>query len=451
MRENEGEKEETGIKNKTSVSVVFRNGKNLKDFSDFLAEKERSNAFPIYNGGVLKADNIQRTYPSFKIDSNLLRVPEFIIKPDPVFVERYKAYKLGEINAYATRVALDDILAGYYLSSLDNTLVQENTPEEIIERQCKYIRAGGRPTLWVRENDSFRNAPRFFNSDSISSLKAYQKLGISSIPVAIVAKSPPRNLPNSSFVVGHGGELKDPIDRIESFLPCEVGTVPALAPLDSPLPEVLTRAKDSLTTLIDRLKAFHCDNEMEPLHYHDSIFSALIRARDAVTAIEILGENDLWTPTISLHRSIYELHLSFYIDWIAPEESYAGLSIAATTSRQMLKDLEDKLTDSYSIGRSRSRGQKFAKRALIFVRWLEKISNKAQFVPIGIALHSKYYHLLSSVAHQDFEQTATHANRFRSPSFDYIGEQNRNALSNFLSIVVGSTTQLIANDLPSHS
>lgn len=398
-----------------------------------------------FDGGVISSSNIRRTRPVFGVPLDLIHIPKYAIDPDPICIDLTIAFDQGKINAYATRVASSDILDGYYIQSTGE-LVTENTPTEEIDKWCAHIKAGGRPNLWMRENTSIPNAPRFFYSDGGGALKAYLRLGIASIPVMILAAKPPVDLAQSCFVIGHGGQLKDPVARVESFLACNVKTVPALDKLGSPLLEILHCARERFDALIGQVKIFHTDNESEQLHYHDSVYSTLIRAREAIDGIELLANANLWMSISALQRTLYEIYLSFYVDWLAPEIAYFPLSIAARTDSKTLNLIEKDLVKNYTKHRSPQRAQEFAKRALRFIRWLGQVKNKADFAPIGVALHSKYYDDLSSVVHQDFEQAASHANRFRNNSFEYFESEQREALSNFVSIVSAGIAQLVKND-----
>jgi hypothetical protein len=204
-----------------------------------------------------------------------------------------------------------------------------------------------------------------------------------------------------------------------------------------------------LEEVIDRLRASHQESEeLEVIHYHDSVFSALVRAQEHVQAISMLVNARLWSPIPNLQRSLYELSLTYYVDWLAPEQTYFDMSVAASLDSAGLKLLEESLVKDYREHGNPQRAKTLAKRTLKLVRWVEKVSNKASFAPIGIALHEKFYSQLSSTAHQDFAQTAQHANRFRNPTFEYFDERYQNSLADFLSVVIGSIFSMADSDTP---
>lgn len=402
-----------------------------------------------YDGGTISARNIRRAQNVYSIPLDSLRSPDFVIEADQRFVELYMQFSLGRACAFATRVPSDHILDGFYTEPPSSERKEENTPQHEIDLNIEEIRAGGRPSIWVRENNSCPDAPRFFHTDGIAVLKAYRQLGIRDIPVMIVAASPPVGLKHSCFVIGHGGILRDPVARIEDFHPCEIKTIPALLEIHTPLQGVLAAAKSRLTDAIEALRKFHQESEqLEILHYHDSVFSTLVRAQEYVKAIELLSQEKLWSPVPNLQRSLYELSLTYYVDWIAPQQTYFGMSVAASLDSAGLRLLEEQLAKDFGKQRSAQRAKELAKRALKFIRWIEKVSNKASFAPIGLALHEKFYSALSSTAHQDFAQTAKHANRFRDPTFEHFGEQYQRSLADFLNIVIGTILSMAAGDIP---
>ncbi|WP_146172022.1 hypothetical protein [Pseudoduganella armeniaca] len=302
-----------------------------------------------FKGGAISATNIRRSLPVYSIPFDKVHVPEYAIEPDQKFVQLYSEFIRGRVNIYSTRVAVEDILDGFYTPPPNCERKEEITPETEVERFCASIRAGARPTLFVRENDLCPDAPRFFYSDGSAVLKAYRRLGIAEVPVAIVSASLPANLPHSSYEIGHGGQLRDPVARVQEFCPCDVRTVPGIAPLDTPLAEVLPRAKDRLHTAVEMLRAFHHEtNEADTIHYHDSVYSMLVRAQEHVQAIGLLAEQKLWSAVPNLQRTLYELSLSYYVDWLAPEQTYFDMSVATSLDSAGIRLLEDALTKDYA-------------------------------------------------------------------------------------------------------
>jgi hypothetical protein len=428
---------------------VFRSQADAAKARKLIPELETPVIRDSFKGGAISATNIRRSLPVYRIPIDELHVPDYAIEPDEKFVQLYSEFDRGRVNAYSTRVAVEDILDGFCTPPPACEIKEEITPEKEIERLCDWIRAGARPTLFVRENDSCPDAPRFFYTDGSAALKAYRRLGIAEVPVAIVSASLPTRLPHSSFEIGHGGHLRDPVARVEEFRPCDVDTVPAIAALGTPLPEVLMRAKGRLLNAIEMLRSFHHESgEHDTIHYHDSVYSMLVRAQEHVQGIELLAEHKLWSTVPNLQRTLYELSLTYYVDWLAPEQTYFDMSVAASLDSAGLRLLEDMLTKDYAEQGSPQRAKALAKRAMRLVRWLDKVSNKAAFAPIGIALHEKFYSALSSTAHQDFAQTAKHANRFRDPSYEHFGERSQQSLADFVNIVVGTIVSMADADLP---
>lgn len=432
----------------SNIGISFRSEAEAKRAEKTVSELHG----PIYQDefveGEISANNIRRSHAVYGIPIEKLHSPDYVIEPDKKFIELFQMFLLGQISAYSTRVCSDEIMDGF--CDVEQSCIEkyEDTPETEIERNCMALRAGERISIWVRENESCPSARRFFHTDAVAVLKAYRKLGILDIPVIILATSPPLHLEHSAYVIGHGGPLKDPVARVEQFVAADVASIPALTHIETPLSEVLTLAKSRLKEVISSLTEFHHDSPSSDIvHYHDSLYSLLIRAQEHLLAVDLLVENHLWSAIPNLQRSLYELCLTCYVDWVAPQQVYHDLSIASSLDSSGLKLLEEYLFKDYCKETSTQKAKLLAKRALKLVRWLEKVSNKAAFAPVGIALHDKFYSALSSHSHQDFNQTAKHANRFRDKSFEYFDKLSQNSLADFLNIVVGNIVIMVERDI----
>lgn len=155
----------------------------------------------------------------------------------------------------------------------------------------------------------------------------------------------------------------------------------------------------------------------------------------------------LASQAVALYRSLYELHLNFYVDWLAPENTYRHLSFSASADSRMLRKVEKQMVEDYLSEHSPQRAQELTKRAMCMTRWLGIVSKKAAFAPVGIAIHDQCYRYLSSVLHQDFQETASHANWFRSEAYQTVDESRSRWLGQLLNIVVSGTLHLVRSDI----
>lgn len=397
--------------------------------------------------GPITAKNIRREAEVYAIPWEEIGPPPWPVVHDEIFMDLYVAYDRGQISAYVTRLPEADVLIGFYEASDPSKLMSVERPEDIVQASCDAIRRGERPTIWVRENFDIPNAPRFFCSDSVTAMLAYRRLGVSLIPAAIVSKAVPVRLPHSALEMNYGGKLKDTSSRVAAVRACKVEEVPGHMLDELSLHESLSVLRVSVERAITRLQKFHADNVCDQLHYHDTLYSTLIRTRDYLSGADLLLNAGLSSQAVSLYRSLYELHLNFYIDWLAPETSYIPLSFAARTDRRTLKKIEERMVENYLKKRSRDKAEELAKRALFFIRWLGLVSNRAMASPVGIALHENYYGYLSSILHQDFEETANHANQFRAETYQTVDERTHDWIRNFVNIVVTGTLTLVEGDI----
>jgi hypothetical protein len=141
------------------------------------------------------------------------------------------------------------------------------------------------------------------------------------------------------------------------------------------------------------------------------------------------------------------LHINFYVDWLAPENAWMELAYAANIDSRYLRALEKDLKQDFSKGRSPQRAEQLTKRTLLLARWLSVVKSKASFAPVGIALHDVYYGDLSRVQHQGFSETASHANRFRSETYQVVDEDYQNWLCQLVNITVTETLELVGADV----
>jgi hypothetical protein len=192
--------------------------------------------------------------------------------------------------------------------------------------------------------------------------------------------------------------------------------------------------------------SFHAEDH-ETLHYHDTLHSTLARTRDYLAGARCLLSAGLYSQAVSLYRSLYELHLNFYADWLAPENSWMELAHAVNVDSRYIKVIEKELHQDFLQGRTRQKAEELVKRALLLARWMGVVKNKASFAPVGIGFHDVYYGYLSRVQHQDFRETASHANRFRSENHQVIDNNCLDWLGLHVNVVVTETLQLIESDI----
>ncbi|NIF11191.1 MULTISPECIES: hypothetical protein [unclassified Burkholderia] len=399
-----------------------------------------------YNGGALSVDNIRRTPTIHAVPLDDIHSPPYAIEPDEVFVRQYANYIRGRTNAYYTRICEKDIFAGYYRDDAEAAPVIQSTPDEIVDARCAQIRSGRRPTILLRENHGIANAPRFFCCDSLTALAAYRRLGFSLVPAAIFSTQVPPGLTHSAFEVSIATNWGDTSPRVAGFRPCNVDSLFATRLDDLTFPDALAFLEQRVENVLQKLQSFHAEG-YETLHYHDTLHSTLVRTRDYLSGARLLLNAGLHSQAVSLYRSLYELHLNFYVDWLAPENSWMELAYAVNADNLYLKRLVMKLSEGFSQGRPKQQADQLTKRALLLARWLGVVANKASFAPVGIGLHGVYYGYLSSVQHQDFREAASHANRFRSEHYQVIDEGRQNWLRQLVNITVTETLDLIESDI----
>lgn len=77
--------------------------------------------------------------------------------------------------------------------------------------------------------------------------------------------------------------------------------------------------QSTIDVLTGRLKNFH-GAYSACIHYHQTLFSVLYRLSEIIQAIRLLIKNSFYYQAVALLRSVYEISLDFYVDWLAPEQ-----------------------------------------------------------------------------------------------------------------------------------
>lgn len=395
----------------------------------------------------INAMSVRRTREAFPINLNEIHVPEWMAETDEIFCKLYEKYLTGRISGFLTRIPMKMIKEGSYVPSRTFEYVCDTPPDDIVREQMLSIQQGARPPLHLYANPKSATETRFLCPDDVAIYLAYKKLGVSTVP-AIVFSPGSKPLPFSSFESkAYPSKAKLGI-RISGMISTEKpSSLPSLIGLDLPNDprEIIRILSTHLRRLIASLRLFHVQ---EDLHYHQMVFSALIRAQETLDAIDVLIEKNLWYQALSLLRVLYEIHLNFYFDWLQPETNYRYLAAAAVFSTaDLARNRKSMSQELIAEGLTIEAATECASIAWRPVSFASNVSEKARLPKVGIAYHKDIYEFLSQISHQNFEIASLHANRFDDEAFKAIDDDVKTTYLRFMDFIVSEFAQCVEQDL----
>lgn len=397
----------------------------------------------------INAVTIRRASETVQVDPRELIVPEWMAGTDPLFADLYKKYSCGQISGLLTRMPLDLIKAGFYLVRENFSYRCDSPPDDLVLQLIRSIQMGARPALHLYANKNPSCNFRFLCPDDVAYFLAYTRLGFGSVPAVVLA--PGREpLPYSSLETKANPKQREFGFRVHGLVSTVLpGEVPSIIGSDVSQDPILLVRKISrvLNAQIARLRLFHVA-ERGQLHYHHMIFSALIRIHETLVAIDLLIEKNLWYQALTLLRTLYEIHLNFYFDWLQPETNYKFLAAAAVFSSidvsRARKSLREELISQGKTVDAADAQASITWRPVVFA---STVSEKARLPVVGMLYHKQIYDFLSRVTHQDFEVASLHANRFDDEKYKAIADNVKLTYLRFMDLVVSEFITCVESDI----
>ncbi|WP_265922984.1 DUF5677 domain-containing protein [Cupriavidus nantongensis] len=358
---------------------------------------------PISSADPLK---VIRSLPLIDIPINKITTRD-VIQTDPIFESRYRAFLSGRTNVHYTRMPLSQIRRGFWRAHDGGfILIEEEVERRGIEELKALISFGNRPALFIYENPNSDDSFSYVCTDDLPVHAAYEDLGISVVPAVLMGK--PRKLEETAVAIRsicRGPE--GPIHLIEGVTPVEQSSFhDLLQSSDLSVSESLARlASEIELTKID-IRTFHKQGK-EAYHYHHSLYSVLVRAKEQIDSIRLLIDDGKLLVATSLLRPLHELALTFYIDWLMPTHMYQYLQIASIMSLNEWETACEKDKKKHiSEGMSKSDANRIKCAHIMAFRLCSIVAEKVRFFPFGEEYHRSIYSFLSDMVHHDFSMTA---------------------------------------------
>ena len=325
-------------------------------------------------------------------------IPIPSIEPDPMFTQLYLESVLGA-ELWLTRLSRSAITRGFI--SKGGSLRRDEVEPEKVNLIADSIRSGSRMPLYVYQN---QKAGILCPDDELV-LLAYEKLEIETVPVVLL--SPKSEV--LEFAALKARYYQTPtgfctvLKGIESFFPTSIGSM--FGEKEVSLQELISIHNAVLKSLKEKLTDFHKEVE-DQVHYHETLYAALVRTLGGLRAIEVLAENSCWLEARIVLRSLYEITLSFHLDWLAPETMGFLLRMNSTVSRKVYREVRRELyAELKESGMPANELKKFVADDLKGFDIASKVYHRAQANPLG-NLHSEIYPYLSKFVHQDYSVVA---------------------------------------------
>ena len=367
------------------------------------------------------------------------------VEIDTIFEKKYIHFLRGKKQALLTRLPLASILNGFYRQNNGSLeLIEDPVNRDMVDYMKAEIRSGRRPALYICKNIFTKEEFPYSAPDDHHVYIAYKELEIHSVPVVLLEASD--KLPESAFQVRHQLYHEQ---NLGAFI-CAASPHPQRNDFHSILGENICSTNDaalakiqlSIEKLISDLKGFH-GNYSTGIHYHQTLFSVLYRLNENIQAIRLLIENDYYYQAVALLRSIYEISLDFYVDWLAPEEVGFWLQ---THSRVNRKGFESAIELA-----SPSENPKKSKMWIESMRYcydfLGNVSNKASMSPLGRNFYDEVYTFTSEVIHQDFNMTENYAVFMENPEHRSFDAKAIKTLVRFVDMIAGKVCWRVATDI----
>ncbi|MCZ4251278.1 DUF5677 domain-containing protein [Pseudoalteromonas shioyasakiensis] len=347
-----------------------------------------------------------RSLPTRKVPIEKIKGRENF-EPDDIFTEKYTKFMQGKLKAYATRVSLKFIKPGFYRPTKEGLkyICDEKIKDEI-EHLKKLIKMGVRPSLFLYQNINKNDSKRFLCPDDINTYRAYKELNIAKPPVIILGSK--SGLEESCYVIkAMKCTYNERTEHLDGFFCVNEKAQPSLLGYEKP---PFNESFDKLIEVVEltkqHLKDFHKGGNVE-LHYHHTLYSILQRAEESLISMQTLFNKKLYVNAGLIVRSLYELSLTFYIDWLGPDQIYKYLQLSSVMKLKEWEKLCDKtLKKQVKEGLSRSDAQTLKDAKMRGFHLASKVADKAKLFPFGEEHHQDIYSFLSKITHHDFSMTA---------------------------------------------
>jgi hypothetical protein len=359
--------------------------------------------FPTLSANPLE---IVRSFPTTLVPLDQIKIPEGLPK-DEIFLSRYISFLQGKTLIHESRASLKSIRRGFWCAQNGDFELQGDSPDsDGVEEVKELIRLGSRPVLHLYENPNKADKFRYVCADDTALHAAYEQLGISVVPISLMGK--PRDMEESCISVRSFKKGKNEwIPLIDGYVPTFHKEVPSILGLKKPnIGLSLTGLIESIEQTKIALRQFHKGGAAK-FHYHHTLYSVLLRAGENIASMKMLVAAGNVLVAASLLRTLYELVLTFYVDWLSPGQTYRYLQLASVMSERDWEESCNKtMKQQISGGLSHLDAKNIKDAHMRGYRLCSVVGDKARIFPLGEKYQRDIYSFLSDILHHDFSMAA---------------------------------------------
>lgn len=379
------------------------------------------------------------TVPIEKIHSNKN------IVQDDIFLKKYLRFINGEKQALLTRISIKNIKNGFYERSASGLAsITDAVSDDDISYIIGLIRSGHRPQIYAYKNINKNTSEAYIAPDDSATYQAYAALGIEMIPAVVLETS--ITLEESAYEIRH---FKFKEENLGAYIDSTVAkkeTREAYSILGDNISEDHASELEKLhlhaSRLAEKVKKFH-HSYIPGLHYHQTLFSILYRLSENLQAIKLLINSAYYFQAVCLLRSIYEISLDFYVDWLAPEQIGFWLQTHARVDRAGF----NKAMELAHPQENAKRSKLLIERKSYCYNLLSNVSNKANLSPLGRSFYDEVYTFSSEVAHQDFNMTEIYSILMENPNSKTLNDKATSTLIRCLDLITAKICHRIEQDI----
>lgn len=327
---------------------------------------------------------------------------------DEIFLKKYIDFLTGKSNIYITRISLSRIKPGFYKRHNNKWQhIIDDVNKEHLAMMIRDIRCGNRPSLHLYKNLNKKCSFDFVCPDDVVVYEAYKTLGINKVPSILLGSK--QGLEESAFVQKRFADIgNDSTYLIYSTIYVNQKTYSSLLGSNTNISTLdgIAQLEEYFKQLKLDLQKFHeaCSSE---IHYHEIMYSFLIRIEEMLKSIKILVTDGLIFQATCILRSLYELSLNFYVSWLSPYDMTHMLQISSIFSElEWTKICESRYREQLSNNLSQEFADAIKKTKLYQYNFVNKVIEKARLSPLGEIFYLETYTFLSDIVHHDFSMSA---------------------------------------------
>jgi hypothetical protein len=355
---------------------------------------------------------------------------------DAHFIKLYQNYLTGSLKGAWTRVEATSIVAGLIKHDHGKLkeIIEYDQDKAAAHIMAAEIRRGLRPAITLYPGFLPIHSDKFICVDDMATFYAYRQLGISKIP-ALILGSP--KLSNESAILSSytpDGSAKNLhlVSKDLEYALISLGADISDLPFTTAISQLISHVDGCLAAI----SAFDLPAEPDQkIQYHETLYSIAYRMKEGLIAMRLLDENGLLLQGRSVVRTMYELSLNFYLDWLAPH--IVGPLLQSLSDIGRLPKSEDK----------KKLEQLLRKRFGGLVDLCETVAAKGRMSPVGEVGHERIYGRLSPVAHQDFSVTQQYVHSLSEGKRPESPREEVEFLIRVLDIAVCNTVSRILDDV----